>query len=178
MADALRPLTLLLGAACLWALFVLLLALAGLGSHFPAVASEVKPPAIPVVSLTRGQSRLGPMTSYLEVGERPLLTADRRPAPMLAADGQAGTAELDVVLTSVLITPRLQMAILTDNKDSSELSRADGRNSSGQQLAPGSTGATQGGYRRALGPANARASGVRRQGRRGAKSGSGECAHQ
>ena len=117
MADALRPLSLLLAAACLWALSVLILALSGLGSRFAAAPADTTPPPLPNVSLTRSQSRLGPLSDYAEVGARPLLTLDRRPAPALAVDGQAGVAELDVVLTSVLITPRLQLAILTDNKD-------------------------------------------------------------
>lgn len=116
MADALRPPTLLLGAICLWALCLLVLAMTGLGSRFPAGAHDARPPPIPAVSLTRSQSRLGPIANYLEVGERPLMTADRRPAPMLAVDGQAGTADLDVTLTSVLITSRLQLAILTSNQ--------------------------------------------------------------
>lgn len=117
MADTLRPPTLLLGAVCLWALSLLALALTGLGSRFPAGSDDVKPPPLPAVSLTRGQSRLGPMANYHEVGERSLMTADRRPAPMLAPDGQAGASELDVMLTSVLITPNLKLAILTNNKD-------------------------------------------------------------
>ena len=117
MADAFRPLALLLGAVCLWALSVLILALAGLGSRFSAATSDGKPPLLPSVSLTRSQSRLGPMADYLEVGERPLMTLNRRPAPQLAVDGEAGAADLDVMLTSVLITPRLQLAILTNNKD-------------------------------------------------------------
>lgn len=117
MADALRPPTLLLGAVCLWALSLLALAMAGLGSRFSEAAHDVKPPLIPTVSLTRSQSRLGPIANYLEVGERPLMTADRRAAPVLAIDGQAGSADLDVALTSVLITSQLQLAILTSNKD-------------------------------------------------------------
>ena len=117
MADAFRPPTLLLGAICLWALSLLILAMAGLGSRFSAAANDAKPPPIPVISLTRSQSRLGPVANYLEVGERPLMTADRRPAPVLAVDGQAGAADLDVTLTSVLITPNLQLAILTSNSD-------------------------------------------------------------
>ena len=141
MADALRPSSLLLGAICLWAISILLLAMTGLGSHFPEATSQVRPPAIPVISLTRSQSRLGPMANYLEVGERPLLTADRRPAPVMAADGQAGAADLDVTLTSVLITPRLQLAILTDNKDASTRRVRVGETVSGSnwrliQLAP------------------------------------------
>lgn len=117
MADTFRLPTLLLGAICLWAVSLLVLALAGLGSRFPAAAKDAGPPPIPVVSLTRSQSRLGPIGNYLEVGERPLMTADRRPAPVLAVDGQAGDSDLDVTLTSVLITSKLQLAILTSNKD-------------------------------------------------------------
>lgn len=117
MADAFRPLTLLLGALCLWALCLLILALSGLGSRFPAVASADKPPPLPTVSLTRSVSRLGAMADYLEVGERPLMNLTRRPVAQSAVDGEAGAADLDVTLTSVLITPRLQLAILTDNKD-------------------------------------------------------------
>ena len=117
MADTFRPLTMLLAAVCLWALSVLVLALAGLGSRFPQLAPAAAPPPLPSVALTRSVSRLGPISDYLEVGERPLMTIDRRPAPQIAVDGAAGNADLDVVLTSVLITPRLQMAILTDNKD-------------------------------------------------------------
>ena len=119
MADAFRPLTLLLGAVCLWALCVLVLALSGLGSRFAAPGPGAAPPPLPNVTLTPSRSRLGPMSDYLVVGERPLLNLDRRPSLQPAADGQAGDADIDVMLTSVLLTPRLQLAILTDNKDSS-----------------------------------------------------------
>lgn len=118
MGDNLRPLTLLLGATCLWALCVLVLALAGLGARFAPASDTAKAPPLPKITLSRSQSRLGPITDYIEVGQRPLLTSDRRPGPQPAASGE-GTAELDVALTSVLITPRLQLAILTDNKDAS-----------------------------------------------------------
>lgn len=117
MADAFRPLTLLLGALCLWALCLLILALSGLGSRFPAVTDAAAPPPLPSVSLTRSVSRLTAMADYLEVGERPLMNQTRRPVAQSADDGAAGAADLDVTLTSVLITPRLQLAILTDNKD-------------------------------------------------------------
>ena len=118
MADNLRPLTLLLGACCLWAICVMGLSLAGLGSRFAPPAEGIAAPALPKVNLARTESRLGPLANYLEVGQRPLLNADRRPSLVPAAGGE-GAAELDVVLTSVLITRNLQMAIFTDNKDAS-----------------------------------------------------------
>ena len=118
MADTLRPLTLLLAAAGLWALSLLVLALAGLGSRFPAPTATIEAPALPKVTLTRTEPRLGAYANYMEVGQRPLLMPDRRPGITPSADGQ-GTSDLDVTLTSVMITSRLQVAILTDNKDAS-----------------------------------------------------------
>jgi general secretion pathway protein N len=114
--DHARPLTGVLAATCLWALTVLVLAITGLGGRvalLPDDPSDV--PALPIVQLAPVKPRLGASGEYVEVGERPLLIADRRPAPVGPVTGE-GTAEIDVALTSVLITPRLQLAILTDNQ--------------------------------------------------------------
>ncbi len=118
MADTLRPLTMLLAAAGLWALSVLVLALAGLGSRFPTPTATIQAPALPKITLTRSEPRLGAYANYMEVGKRPLMMPDRRPGITPSADGQ-GTSDLDVTLTSVMITANLQVAILTDNKDAS-----------------------------------------------------------
>lgn len=118
MTDTLRPLTLLLGVVSFWAVSVLLLALTGMGGRIataPAEAGKVAP--LTALSLTRSNSRLGPITDYLEVGARPLFTGDRRPAPVVKTDGEQAAAVLDAILTSVLITPTLKLAILTDNKN-------------------------------------------------------------
>ena len=123
MVDSLRPLTLLLGGAVLWALCLLVLALAGLGSRFPAPDGAVAPPAVPKVSLTPTRSRLGAWDSYAEVGTRPLLNERRRPIAVAMEAGATGTDELDVSLSSVLITSRLKVAILTDNKDAATTRR-------------------------------------------------------
>lgn len=120
MADSLRPLTLILGGAALWALCLLVLALAGLGSRFPRPGEVASPPALPKVSLAAAASRLGPWENYAEVGSRPLLNEHRRAiAVALDANGANGSDDLDVVLSSVLITSGLKVAILTDNKDTS-----------------------------------------------------------
>jgi general secretion pathway protein N len=87
-------------------------------------------PEIPRASLATTRSRLGPLLSYAQVGERPLLSQDRRPPPQVA-DAAGGTDELDVMLTSVLMTPRLQLAILTDTKDQSSRRVRVGENVSG-----------------------------------------------
>ena len=119
MADALRPLTLLLGGAALWALCLLVLALGGLGTRFPAPDSAGPPPPVPKVSLTATRSRLGAWENYAEVGTRPLLNEGRKPAAVTAMAAEGGSSELDVTLSSVLITSGLKLAVLTDNKDGS-----------------------------------------------------------
>jgi general secretion pathway protein N len=119
VADGLRPLTLLLGGAALWALCLLILALGGLGTRFPEPEGAVAPPPVPTVSLKPASSRLGAFSSYAEVGARPLLNEGRQPMAVSADEAAAGGGDLDVTLTSVLITSRLKLAILTDNKDAS-----------------------------------------------------------
>ena len=117
MVDALRPLTLLLGGAALWALCLLVLALGGLGTRFPAPTLETPPKPLPKVELAATQSRLGAWDNYAEVGARPLMNEGRKPTVVTAMATEGGSSELDVTLTSVLITSRLQMAVFTDNKD-------------------------------------------------------------
>ena len=79
MVESLRPLTLLLGGAALWALCLLVLALGGLGEHFPPPEAASVAPALPKVSLAPTRSRLGVTFPGAEVGARPLMTEDRRP---------------------------------------------------------------------------------------------------
>lgn len=118
MAEGLRPLTLLLAGAALWALSLLILALGGLGSNFPPPTVAAAPPPVPKVSLARTESRLGPYEVYSVVATRPLMNERRKPVAISAvAADEAGASELDVTLTSVLITPGMKLAILTDNKD-------------------------------------------------------------
>ncbi len=115
MVDGWRPVTWLLAAACGWALLLLVAVVAGLGNRFaaPAIATA---PRVVAPTLVQRPTRLGPFSNYLEVGSRPLLSDDRRPELIAASNGAVG-ADLDVSLTSVLITPTLKMAILTGNQD-------------------------------------------------------------
>jgi general secretion pathway protein N len=119
VANLLRPVTLLLGGVALWALCLLVLALGGLGTRFAAPDLEGPPPALPKVSLTPTRSRLGAWESYADLGSRPLMNEGRKPVAVSAVAAEAGNGELDVTLTSVLITSRLKLAMLTDNKDNS-----------------------------------------------------------
>ncbi|MFY2763305.1 hypothetical protein [Arenimonas sp. MALMAid1274] len=117
MIPALRPGGALLAALALWSLALLLLAGAGLGGRVgthpdnPALM-----PALPVVKLDRAGSRLGPATDYQEIAARPLLSGDRRPAPVAIA-GTDSDKPLEANLTSVLISGDFKMAILQGKED-------------------------------------------------------------
>lgn len=117
MISALRPAGALLAGIAAWALCLVVLSLLGLGARVgPHPDNRALVPALPVVTLDAVGSRLGPASDYLEVGNRPLFTRDRRPAPMTADTGTAAVP-LEVNLTSVLITPELKLAIVQNTSD-------------------------------------------------------------
>ena len=110
--------TMLLASFLLWSGMVLVVSFFGLGARFnplPVDASLAKP--IPTVKIIQNNPTLEPLSNYLEVGTRPLLMLDRRPGAVQAAPGDNSTAELDVSLGSVLITPNLKIALFRENKD-------------------------------------------------------------
>ncbi|GAB3730696.1 general secretion pathway protein XpsN [Silanimonas algicola] len=114
MLDALRPATWLCGAVAAWSLGLLLLAIAGLGGRVgPHPADPSLGPPIPELRLSESAQRLGAATDYLAVGERPLFNPDRRPASVaIVSDEQQ--APFNGVLTSVLITDALRLAIFSE----------------------------------------------------------------
>lgn len=117
MINTLRPASALLAGLAAWALCLVVLALLGLGGRVgPHPSNGALTPALPVVTLDAVGSRLGPASDYLEVGNRPLFSRDRRPAPMTAETGDA-QVPLEVNLTSVLITPTLKLAIVQNLSD-------------------------------------------------------------
>lgn len=111
MLESLRPGNVLLAALAGWSLALLALALLGLGANFRAHPDDpALAPPVPSVELSEVGARLGPLSSYDEVGRRPLLTPDRRPAP----DGQDGQEEkpMDYELSGVLLVGEFQAAML------------------------------------------------------------------
>lgn len=110
-----RPLTWLLAGFCGWALLLWLGALFGMGGRvapvepLPASALPQPGPATP--------DRMGPLGRYAEAAARPLFTQDRRPRGFLASvpegEGEAAqSASLDFILTGVLISPQVRLAIV------------------------------------------------------------------
>lgn len=112
--DALGPRTWLLGAVAGWAVLVLLLALLGMGGHVARLADDpTLVRALPVLRPAPAP-RIGPLAQYGEAAARPLFSETRRPQPFsLQPEGEAEEApQFDFILTSVLQTPGLQMAII------------------------------------------------------------------
>jgi general secretion pathway protein N len=120
--SALRPLGALFAALALWSLGLLALAIAGLGGRVGLHPDNAAlAPPLPQVELATVGSRLGPASDYLELGNRPLLSADRRPAPVTAAGEGEGDAPLDVMLTSVMIAGEFKLAIVQGKDDTRSL---------------------------------------------------------
>lgn len=112
--DDAGPRTWLLAAAAGWALAAWLLAAAGMGGRAEPLADdpgllEALPPMRPSPPL-----RLGPLGQYTAIATRPLFSENRKPQPFfLQGEGeQTEDRAFDYVLTSVLISPKLEMAIL------------------------------------------------------------------
>ena len=113
--DSAGPRTWLLATVDGWALLAWVLALAGMGGRAALLADD--PGLLQSLPQPRPSppERLGPLGQYAEIGARPLLAEDRRPHPfsLQPANGEeAETNTFDYVLTSVLITPQLHMAIV------------------------------------------------------------------
>lgn len=111
--DAAGPRTWLLGSLAAWAVAVWLLALFGMGgqvSPLPNDPALVQPlPRLP----PSAPERLGALAQYSETSARPLFNRARRPQPFFISGNEGEqAAEFDFVLSSVLITPGLRMAIL------------------------------------------------------------------
>lgn len=111
MLESLRPGNALLAALAAWSLALVALALLGLGANFGAHPDNpgLAPP-VPQVELTEVGTRLGPLSAYDEVGRRPLLTPDRRPAEVGDAGGDE--APVDLELTGVLLAGDFKAALL------------------------------------------------------------------
>lgn len=113
--DEAGPVTWLLAAGAGWALLLWIAALLGMGGRVdqakPASPDAPLPQPGPPV-----RDRIGPLAQYTEAAARPLFTQDRRPRNFLATapegDNAAQSQSLDFILTGVLISPQVQLAVL------------------------------------------------------------------
>lgn len=112
--DSFGPRTWLLAALAGWALLAWALALFGMGGQIRPLADDPSlVNALPKLP-QQAPERLGPLAQYSEIAARPLLSQSRKPQPFFIQGQEGGEQQqtFDFVLTSVLITPQLQMAIL------------------------------------------------------------------
>ena len=112
--DAIGPRTWLLAALAGWAVLAWLLALFGMGGSIrPLPADPTLVQALPQLHAPATE-RLGPIAQYSETGARPLFSESRQPQPFFISGEEGGEQprSFDFVLSSVLITPALKMAIL------------------------------------------------------------------
>lgn len=117
---------LLMAATTAWALIFYVATLTNLGGRYrlhPDDPSQIPP--LPALDLSQAHSVLQSQELYAEVGERPLFNPDRRPLPVesvaTAEDGNAAeppppVAPLNVMVTSILLTPNMKVAIVTDQQ--------------------------------------------------------------
>lgn len=113
--DDTSPRTWVLAAVAGWLILAWLLALAGMGRRVePLAADPGLLPPLPAVSATAMGPSLGLREQYDPIAARPLFSPDRRPQPFfLRGEAGPGTDQaFDYVLTSVLISPRVKLAIL------------------------------------------------------------------
>lgn len=113
--DDAGPRTWLLATVAGWAVLAWVLALFGMGRH--AQALEADPGLLRPLPNARpaAPQRLGPLSQYAAIAQRPLFSQDRLPKPFFLqgeGEGEGQQTAFDYVLTSVLITPTLKMAIL------------------------------------------------------------------
>ena len=113
LADA-GPRTWMLATVAAWGLLVWVLALAGMGAPIARLPDD--PALLRTLPTSRPvqAERIAPLSQYAEVGARPLFSEDRRPQPFsLQPTGEGEQAQaFEFVLTSVLMTPTFQMAII------------------------------------------------------------------
>lgn len=112
-AESVGARTWLFGGVALWALATWAIALAGLGSRIERLPPDPALVQRLPTAAAGAEDRLGPLAQYAEFGERPLFTSDRRPQPfVINPEDEDAPAEFEYVLTSVLMTPGLEVAIV------------------------------------------------------------------
>ena len=114
LSDA-GPRTWLIATVAGWAALAWVLALTGMGGRIAKLPDDPSLlRALPDVPRAQAD-RIGTIAQYAETAQRPLFSEDRRPQPFsLQPQGDDNAQQqFDFVLTSVLITPKMSMAIIT-----------------------------------------------------------------
>ena len=141
LTNAQRLPALLMAVTALWALIFAVAGLTGLAGRYRLHPDDPgRIPPMPTLDLSRAQSLLQSIDAYADIAERPLFNPDRRPVPIEEAEPGEGVDEpiaeaspLDIVLTSVIITDTVKLAIVTDNRNGQSQSLKLGDTLAGDQ---------------------------------------------
>ncbi len=120
-ADSLSPKTWLLAGIAGWAVCLWVFALIGLGGRLGEVDTDQPAPRLPSTAIPRAD-RPGPQSQYAEIASRPIFSENRTPQAF-TIDGAGTEAQVntfDYVLTSVMMTSGVQLAILKPAADGAQ----------------------------------------------------------
>lgn len=106
----------LLAGVCGFLLLLLVLFWFGVGRGYSWWPLDPTDEAAGKKKLVNAQYRLGAWDNFAELNARPLFNEDRRPTPAMPADtpNAAPIPKLDVVLSGVIITPKVRMALVKE----------------------------------------------------------------
>lgn len=116
--DSLSPKTWLLAGVAGWAVCLWTFALLGLGSRLGDAPDDTEQQRLPATTIPSAD-RPGVQAQYAQIGQRPIFSEDRKPQ-IFIIDGNGEAAPVntfDYVLTSILISSTVQLAILKPPAD-------------------------------------------------------------
>ena len=118
----------LLAAVAAWALGVAIIALTGFGGRYRLHPADPSlEPELPSAIVQAARPPLGALELYSEAADRPLFYPDRKPVQVRVGNDVAAQQPLNVVLTSIIITPTLRMAIVHDTASNKSLRVREGK---------------------------------------------------
>jgi len=111
-----RSLTMALAGICGFLLVLVVLFWFGVGRGYSWWPLDPLDEAAGKKKLVNAQYRLGAWDNFAELNARPLFNEDRRPTPPMPADGPnvAPIPKLDVILSGVIITSKVRMALVKE----------------------------------------------------------------
>jgi general secretion pathway protein N len=112
-----RGLTLGLAGICALLFLLLVMFWFGVGRGYSWWQLDPADEAAGKKKPVNSQFRLGPWDNFAEVNTRPLFNEDRRPTPPMPPDAQAPATpipKLDVVLSGVIITSKMRLALVKE----------------------------------------------------------------
>ena len=117
-----------------WAALVCILEFAGMGAHVQQLPPDLSlAPPIPPLPASL-PARLGPLSQYAAISDRPAFAEDRKPHPFLLTGSSTQSAPVNARLTGVILTPELKMATLTIGQNTSVRLRQGGEVVQGWRL--------------------------------------------